>query len=87
MKRISTTEARSHLPELIDEVQSGKEVVIFDKHKKPVAVLIDVERFELFEKLEDAYWSNQLKQAMKKDKLIGKKATAEWLEKIQSKLK
>ena len=39
------------------------------------------------EKLEDTYGSNQLKQAMKKDKLIGVKATAEWLEKIQSKLK
>jgi len=87
MKKTSTTEARSHLPELIDEVRSNREVVVFYKHKKAVAVLIDVKRFELLEELEDAYWSEQLKQAMKRGKLIGRKATTEWLAKVQSKLK
>ena len=80
MKKTSTTEARSHLPELIDEVRSGKEVVVFYKHKKAVAVLIDVERFKLMEELEDSYWSEQLKQAMKKDKLLGPKATAKFIQ-------
>jgi len=86
MLKTSATKAREHFPELVDKIRSEDEVVFIYKHKKPIVVWIDPKRYKFLEELEDAYWSNELKQAMKKGKLIGTKATAEWLDQVKAKL-
>jgi prevent-host-death family protein len=64
MNTVSATEARKHLPELLNRAGYGKERICIESHGKPVAVLISYEDLERLEALEDARDSVELRQAM-----------------------
>jgi prevent-host-death family protein len=76
---VSTTKARGLLPALIDDVRIKGETVFLSKRGKPVAAIISTERLKQLEELEDEYWSEELKKAMKHGKLIGAEKTGKWL--------
>jgi len=53
MRTLSLTEARAHLPELMDQVKGSREGVRIVRHGRPVARIISDELFEsLVETLE-----------------------------------
>ena len=81
MVAISTTQARSHLPALIDDVRVRGEVVVLSKQGKAVAAIISMEKLQQLERLEDDHWSRELKDAMRHGKLAGVGKTAQWLQK------
>ncbi len=81
MVAISTTHARSHLPALIDDVRVKGEVVVLSKQGKAVAAIISMEKLRQLERLEDEYWSKELKNAMQHAKPLGVRKTAQWLKK------
>jgi len=45
MKKVGSYEAKTHLPELLDQVQRG-ELITITKHGKPVARLVPVEDYD-----------------------------------------
>ncbi len=81
MVSISTTQARSHLPSLIDDVRVKGEVVVLSKQGKSVAAIISMEKLRQLERLEDEHWSRELKDAMQHAKPMGVRKTAQWLKK------
>ena len=81
MVAISTTQARSHLPSLIDDVRVKGEVVVLSKQGKQVAAIISMEKLRQLERLEDEHWSAELKKAMRHGKLVSPEKTAQWLKK------
>jgi len=46
VKRMSAKEARDHFAEILGQVHYGKDTVIVEKQGKPVAAVIDMERYE-----------------------------------------
>lgn len=50
-ERISTTEARQNLSELVSKVAYGNERVILHRRENPLAALISVDELRLFEAL------------------------------------
>lgn len=79
MVAISTTQARSHLPSLIDDVRVKDEVVLLSKQGKAVAAIISMKKLQELETFEDEYWSKELRKAMQDGRLMGTEKTAQWL--------
>lgn len=55
-KKISAFEARTHFGEILDEVRYQRSPFIIERHGKPIAAIVDIERFEAMEKA----WSPEL---------------------------
>jgi len=53
VKRMSAKEARERFAELLGQVHYGKDAVIIEKQGKPVAAVIDMERYERLAKAWD----------------------------------
>lgn len=53
IKRMSAKEARERFAELLGQVHYGKDTVIVEKQGKPVAAVIDMERYERLAKAWD----------------------------------
>ena len=63
MAIINSREAQSNFGELINKVY--REPVIIQKHGKSAAVLISVEDYEKYQKLEELYWILKVEAAEK----------------------
>lgn len=73
MRTMTISEARTHLPELVNEVNAGsKEAVGILRHGEPVATLISTKLYEsiveTLEILSDPDLSNQLQEALRNKK-------------------
>lgn len=55
VERISTTEARQNLSELVSKVAYGRERVILHRRENPLAALISMDELRLFEMLLKEY--------------------------------
>ena len=57
MKTVSASAARQHLPDLLGEVTHGGEQVVIERHGKPVAALVSLEKAEAAtEDMEESEW-------------------------------
>ena len=60
---VSISHARSHLPELLDDVRNGG-VVYLTRYGKRLAALVPVDAAEYLDRVEDEYWSGRAREAM-----------------------
>lgn len=63
MKKISATEAKTHLGQHLEAVHAGP--VFIEKKDRPVAVLLSMEEYERLRRFEDAYWTARAEEAEK----------------------
>jgi prevent-host-death family protein len=56
MKTVSASVARQSLPELIGDVTHGNEQVVIERHGKPVAALVPLQKAESLEDAEEPEW-------------------------------
>jgi antitoxin Phd len=63
LKTVAAKEAKQSFGRLLDDAQH--EPVRIERNGRPVAVLLSMAEYELFEKLEDAYWGKRTEAAMK----------------------
>ncbi|HYH08942.1 MAG TPA: type II toxin-antitoxin system Phd/YefM family antitoxin [Thermoanaerobaculia bacterium] len=65
-KEVALSTAKEKLSELVDDVRLGEQdAVVIRKHEKPVAVLVEVERYQRMQELEDRFMQLELKQALR----------------------
>lgn len=76
---VSISQARSHLPELLDDVRNGG-VVYLTRYGKRLAALVPVDAAEYLDRLEDRYWSDRAKAALSEDPVFVPlaEAIADW---------
>jgi prevent-host-death family protein len=67
LKTVAAAEAKQSFGRLLDDAQ--REPVRIERNGRPVAVLLSMAEYELFEKLEDAYWGQRAQEAMKEGSL------------------
>ena len=65
MREIQASEAKTHLPQLLDDVQRGESVVI-TRHGRPVARLVPDEEFRRAERAEAIATIKALRKGMGK---------------------
>lgn len=63
MKKVSATEAKTHLGQHLESVHAGP--VFIQKKDRPVAVLLSVDEYERLCTFEDAYWTARALEAEK----------------------
>ena len=63
IKTVAAAEAKQSFGKLLDDAQH--EPVRIERNGRPVAVLLSMAEYELFEKLEDAYWGKRAQEAVK----------------------
>jgi prevent-host-death family protein len=63
LKTVAAAEAKQSFGKLLDDAQH--EPVRIERNGRPVAVLLSMAEYELFEKLEDAHWGKRAQEAMK----------------------
>ncbi|WP_158880949.1 type II toxin-antitoxin system Phd/YefM family antitoxin [Amycolatopsis anabasis] len=63
---VTVSNARSTLPELIDQVRDGSTVYL-SRYGKRVAALVPVDAAAYLEKVEDEYWSKRADEVMSSD--------------------
>jgi prevent-host-death family protein len=73
MTKVSLTEARKDLPDVVNRVHYKRERIAISKHRKAVAFLISVEDFEAFEALEDFFLGLRAKEELAKAAARGEK--------------
>jgi len=64
MREIALSAAKNKLSEIVDEVRRGRDVVI-SKHEKPVAVLVEMERYQRLQEMEDRLAKLELAKALR----------------------
>ena len=82
MKTISIEKAKGQLGKLLKRVKENP--VIIEKNNKPVAVLLSVEEYEHFEKLEDIYWAARADEVVAENDWMGPEKSKALLRKILS---
>ncbi len=65
MKEVALSTAKEKLSELVDDVRHGHADVIIRKHDKPVAALVEIERYRRMQELEDRFTQLELKAALR----------------------
>lgn len=65
MKEVALSTAKEKLSELVDDVRRGRESVIIRKHDKPVAALVEIDRYQRLQELEDRFTRLELKAALR----------------------
>ena len=63
MKEVALSTAKAKLSELVDDVRRGHDDVIIRKHDKPVAALVEIDRYRRMQGLEDRFMQLELKAA------------------------
>jgi prevent-host-death family protein len=64
MREIALSAVKNKLSEIVDEVRRGQDVVI-SKHEKPVAVLVEMERYQRLQEIEDRFAKIELTRALR----------------------
>ena len=64
MREIALSTVKTKLSEIVDEVRRGQDVMI-SKHEKPVAVLVEVERYQRLQEIEDRFAKLELTRALR----------------------
>jgi antitoxin Phd len=63
IKTVAAAEAKQSFGRLLDDAQ--REPILIERNGRPVAVVLSVAEYELFERLEDAHWGKRVEEAMK----------------------
>jgi len=63
MKKVSATEAKTHLGQHLEAIHAGP--VVIQKKDRPVAVLLSMDEYDRLRSFEDAYWSARAEEAEK----------------------
>jgi antitoxin Phd len=63
LKTVSAAEAKQSFGRLLDDAQ--RDPVRIVRNGRPVAVVLSVAEYELFERLEDAHWGKRAEEAVK----------------------
>lgn len=66
--RISASEARERLSDLLNEVSVRGDRVVLERHGKRVAAMISAKDLDLLQALEDRYDLEEIRQVLAKDK-------------------
>ena len=64
MREIALSAVKNKLSEIVDEVRRGRDILI-SKHEKPVAVLVEVERYQRLQEIEDRFAKLELTRALR----------------------
>jgi antitoxin Phd len=72
MRIFSAKEAKDNFGQLLDTAQ--KEPVEIQKKGRPVAVVVSLDEFKRLAALEDRWWANEAKKALKEGTLGAKKS-------------
>ena len=67
MRKFSAKEAKDNFGELLDTAQ--REPVEIQKKGRPVAVIVSLDEYQRLESLEDTWWANEAKKALKEGSL------------------
>ena len=67
IKTVAAAEAKQSFGRLLDDAQHDP--VRIERNGRPVAVVLSMAEYELFQRLEDAYWGQQAEAAMKEGSL------------------
>ena len=67
LKTVPAAEAKQSFGRLLDDAQ--REPVVIERNGRPVAVVLSVAEYELFERLEDAHWGKRAEEALKEGSL------------------
>jgi prevent-host-death family protein len=78
VSRVPLAEARRSLAALVERVSTNKERFILEQDGLPVAALVDIDEFEYYLELQDAY-VNQIIAESRQQYLAGKSRPAEEL--------
>lgn len=65
MKQVALSTAKEKLSELVDDVRRGHDDVIISKHDRPVAALVEIDRYRRMQELEDRFTQLELKAALR----------------------
>ena len=63
LKTVPAAVAKQSFGRLLDDAQ--REPVVIERNGRPVAVVLSVAEYELFERLEDAHWGKRAEEAVK----------------------
>jgi antitoxin Phd len=79
VKTMPAKAAKQAFGQLLDDAQ--REPVLIERNGRPVAVVLSVAEYELFQRLEDAHWGKRAEEAVKEG-LASPEETAEALRSI-----
>jgi prevent-host-death family protein len=65
MKEVALSTAQETLSALVDDVQRGHDDVIIRNDDKPVAVLVEIDRYHRMQELEDRFTQLELNAALR----------------------
>jgi antitoxin Phd len=63
IKTVAAAEAKQSFGRLLDDAQ--REPVVIERNGRPVAVVLSMAEYELFERLEDVHWGKRAEEAVK----------------------
>ena len=75
MNRLSTTEAREHLAEILNKVAYKEERIILHRRGKNIVAVVPISDLELLEKLEDRLDIDDARKSLEE---IEKEGTISW---------
>ena len=64
-KQVALSIAKEKLSEIVDDVRRGEEAVIIRKHDRPVAAIVEIERYQRMQEIEDRFTQLELRAALK----------------------